>query len=80
MAENLEERVIKIIVEKLEVPPDKVTMSTSFVDDLKADSMDHVELVMVLEEAFKIDIPEEDGEKIKTVGDAVNYIKGRVKQ
>jgi len=80
MAENLEERIIKIIVEKLEVPAEKVAMSTSFADDLKADSIDRLELVMVLEEAFKIDIPEEDGEKIKTVGDVVNYIKGRVKQ
>ncbi|MGB8297592.1 MAG: acyl carrier protein [Polyangia bacterium] len=80
MAENLEEKVIKIIVEQLEVPADKVTMSASFSDDLKADSIDRLEMVVVLEEAFKIEIPDEDAEKIKTVGDAVNYVKGRVKQ
>jgi len=79
MAENLEEKVIKIIVEQLEVPVDKVTMSASFAEDLKADSIDRLELVVVLEEAFKLEIPDEDAEKIKTVGDAVNYIKGRVK-
>jgi acyl carrier protein len=80
MAENLEEKVMKIIVEQLEVPADKVTMSASFSDDLKADSIDRLEMVVVLEEAFKLEIPDEDAEKIKTVGDAVNYIKGRVKQ
>jgi acyl carrier protein len=71
---------MKIIVEQLEVPADKVTMSASFSDDLKADSIDRLEMVVVLEEAFKIEIPDEDAEKIKTVGDAVNYVKGRVKQ
>jgi len=80
MAENLEEKVMRIIVEQLEVPADKVTMSASFSDDLKADSIDRLEMVVVLEEAFKIEIPDEDAEKIKTVGDAVNYVKGRVKQ
>jgi len=79
MAENLEEKVIKIIVEQLEVPPEKVTLSASFADDLKADSIDRLELVVVLEETFKIEIPDEDTEKIKTVGDAVNYVKSRVK-
>ena len=80
MAENLEEKVIKIIVEQLEVSADKVTIGASFSDDLKADSIDRLEMVVVLEEAFKIEIPDEDAEKIKTVGDAVNYVKGRVKQ
>jgi len=80
MAENLEEKVIKIIVEQLEVPADKVTMSASFSDDLKADSIDRLEMVVVLEEAFKIEIPDEDAEKIKTVADAVNYVKARAKQ
>jgi acyl carrier protein len=79
MAENLEEKVIKIIVEQLEVPAEKVTLSTSFVDDLKADSIDLAELMVILEEAFKMEIPDEDSEKIKTVGDAVNYIKSRAK-
>jgi acyl carrier protein len=79
MAENLEEKVLKIIVEQLEVPAEKVTLSTSFVDDLKADSIDLAELMVILEEAFKMEIPDEDSEKIKTVGDAVNYIKSRAK-
>jgi acyl carrier protein len=79
MAENLEEKVIKIIVEQLEVPAEKVTLRTSFVDDLKADSIDLAELMVILEEAFKMEIPDEDSEKIKTVGDAVNYIKSRAK-
>jgi len=79
MAENLEEKVIKIIIDQLEVEPEKVTMNASFSDDLKADSIDRLELVVVLEEAFKIEIPDEDTEKIKTVGDAVNYVKSRVK-
>ena len=54
MAENLEEKVIKIIVEQLEVPAEKVTLRTSFVDDLKADSIDLAELMVILEEAFKL--------------------------
>lgn len=79
MAENLEEKVIKIIIDQLEVEPEKVTMNASFSEDLKADSIDRLELVVVLEEAFKIEIPDEDTEKIKTVGDAVNYVKSRAK-
>jgi acyl carrier protein len=55
-------------------------MGASFSDDLKADSIDRLEMVVVLEEAFKIEIPDEDAEKIKTVGDAVNYVKGHAKQ
>jgi acyl carrier protein len=79
MAENLEEKVIKIVIDQLEVEPEKVTMNASFSEDLKADSIDRLELVVVLEEAFKIEIPDEDTEKIKTVGDAVNYVKSRAK-
>ena len=79
MADNVEDRVSKIIVEQLEVPVDKVVPSASFTDDLKADSLAIVELVLALEEAFKIEIPDEDTEKIKTVGDAINYIKARAK-
>lgn len=79
MAENVEERVRKIIVEQLEVAPDKVKPEASFADDLKADSLAVVELVLALEEAFKIEIPDEDTEKIKTVGDAINYIKSHAK-
>ena len=79
MADNIEERVRKIITEQLEVAPDKVKPEASFADDLKADSLAVVELVLALEEAFKLEIPDEDTEKIKTVGDAVNYIKARSK-
>jgi acyl carrier protein len=75
MADNVEERVRKIITEQLEVAPDKVKPEASFADDLKADSLAVVELVLALEEAFKLEIPDEDTEKIKTVGDAINYIK-----
>ena len=79
MADNVEDRVRKIIVEQLEVAPDKVKPEASFADDLKADSLAVVELVLALEEAFKIEIPDEDTEKIKTVGDAINYIKSHAK-
>jgi acyl carrier protein len=75
MADSIEERVTKIIVEQLEVPADKVVPSASFTEDLKADSLAIVELVLQLEEFFKIEIPDEDAEKIKTVGDAINYMK-----
>ncbi len=79
MSENIEEKVGKIIVEQLEVPIEKVVPAASFTEDLKADSLAIVELVLALEEAFKIEIPDEDTEKIKTVGDAINYIKARSK-
>ncbi|HEX2656783.1 MAG TPA: acyl carrier protein [Polyangia bacterium] len=79
MADNVEERVRKIIVEQLEVSPDRVKPEASFADDLKADSLAVVELVLALEETFKVEIPDEDTEKIKTVGDAINYIKTHAK-
>ena len=79
MADNVEERVRKIIVEQLEVSPDRVKPEASFADDLKADSLAVVELVLALEESFKLEIPDEDTEKIKTVGDAINYIKTHAK-
>jgi acyl carrier protein len=75
VTENLEERVKKIIVEQLAVDAAEVTPQAQFVQDLGADSLDTVELVMALEEEFDIEIPDEDAEKIKTVGDAVTYIK-----
>ena len=74
-SENLEERVKKIIVEQLAVDAGEVTPPAQFVQDLGADSLDTVELVMALEEEFDIEIPDEDAEKIKTVGEAVSYIK-----
>ena len=71
------EKVRKIIVERLGVKPEEVTDEASFVDDLGADSLDVVELVMAFEEAFDVEIPDEDAEKITTVGDAIRYIKER---
>jgi acyl carrier protein len=71
---SLEERVKKIVVEQLGVSEDEVTLEASFVDDLGADSLDTVELVMQLEEEFQTEIPDEDAEKITTVQQAVDYI------
>jgi acyl carrier protein len=79
MAENIEEKVIKIVAEQFEVPAEKITMKSLFMDDLKADSLSVVELVLAIEEAFNLEIPDEDAEKIKTVGDVVNYVKSRAK-
>lgn len=72
---NIEDKVKSIIVEQLGVDPEEVTLEASFVNDLGADSLDTVELVMALEEAFKIEISDEDAEKIHLVGDAVRYIQ-----
>jgi acyl carrier protein len=72
------ERVKKIVVERLEVDADKVTEKASFIDDLGADSLDLVELVMAFEEEFGIEIPDDVQEQIGTVGDAVKFIKERV--
>ncbi len=69
------EKVKAVIVDQLSVDEDEVTMESSFVDDLGADSLDVVELIMGLETAFDIEIPDEEAEKISTVGDAVEYIK-----
>ena len=69
------ERVKNVIVDQLSVDADEVTLEASFVDDLGADSLDAVELIMGLETEFDIEIPDEDAEKISTVGDAVEYIK-----
>ncbi|MEW6544520.1 MAG: acyl carrier protein [Nitrospirota bacterium] len=74
----IEERVKKIIAEQLGVEEDEVTPEAKFVDDLGADSLDTVELVMALEEEFDIEIPDEDAEKILTVGRAIDYIKEKV--
>ena len=75
MSDTTEARVKEIIVEELGVEADKVTSAASFVDDLGADSLDTVELVMAFEEEFGIDIPDEDAEQMRTVGDAVSYIE-----
>ncbi|MFZ5981252.1 MAG: acyl carrier protein [Candidatus Zixiibacteriota bacterium] len=71
----VEERVKEIIVEQLGVEPGSVTNDAKFVDDLGADSLDTVELVMALEEEFSLEIPDEDAEKITSVNDAILYIK-----
>ena len=76
---SVSERVKQIIVEQLGVDENQVDPSASFVDDLGADSLDIVELVMAFEEAFDLDIPDEDAEKIKTVKDAVDYIEAKKK-
>lgn len=72
---SIEERVAKIIVEQLGVKPEEVKPEASFVEDLGADSLDTVELVMALEEEFETEIPDEEAEKISTVQAAVDYIK-----
>ena len=74
-----DEKVKQIIVEQLGVDEGEVTANASFVDDLGADSLDRVELVMAFEEAFDIEIPDEDAEKINTVQDAVTYIGAHAK-
>lgn len=76
---SIEQRVKKIIVEQLEVKEDEVVSTASFIDDLRADSLDTVELVMALEEEFETEIPDEDAEKIMTVQDAIDYITENLK-
>src|SRR5690606_19456663 len=76
---TIEERVKKIVVEQLGVKEDEVTPNASFVDDLGADSLDTVELVMALEEEFECEIPDEEAEKITTVQQAVDYVQAHVK-
>ncbi len=73
--ESVEEKVKEIIVKQMGANKDQVTPDTSFINDLGADSLDTVELVMELEDAFDMSIPDEDAEKMQTVGDAINYIK-----
>jgi acyl carrier protein len=77
---TIEERVKNVIIEQLGVSADEVVPEASFVDDLGADSLDLVELVMVLEEVFGREIPDEDAEKIQTVQDAITYVKSGAKE
>ena len=77
-SEEIFEKVKDIIVEQLGVTDTSVTMEASFIDDLGADSLDIVELVMAIEEEFDIEIPDSDAEKVVTVGDVVDYIKDNV--
>ena len=78
MGTDLEQRVSNIIVEQLGATKEEIAPEASFIDDLGADSLDIVELVMAMEETFDIEIPDEDAEKIQTIGDAVSYIKERL--
>ena len=75
---SLEERVTSLIVEQLGISKEEAVLQASFIDDLGADSLDIVELVMSLEEDFDVEIPDEDAEKIQTIGDAITYMKERV--
>jgi acyl carrier protein len=76
---DLQDKVKDIIVEELGVEREKLTNEASFMEDLGADSLDTVELVMAFEKEFNIDIPDEDAEKMRTVGDAMNYLREKVK-
>ena len=80
MAGKLEDRVREIIVDQLGVNAEQVTLEASFIDDLGADSLDSVELIMALEEEFDIEIPDDKAEKIKTVGEAISYIEANAKK
>jgi acyl carrier protein len=75
---SLEARVTDLIVEQLGVSKEEAVAKASFIDDLGADSLDIVELVMTLEETFDIEIPDDDAEKMQTIGDAIDYLKDRV--
>lgn len=76
--DSVEEKVLNIVCEQLGTSRDKITPETSFINDLGADSLDTVELVMEFEDEFQINIPDEDAEKIQSVGDAVRYIKEKL--
>ena len=79
MEKSVEERVKDIIVDLLRVEPEQVKPEAQFVNDLGADSLDTVELIMALEEEFDVEIPDEQAEKIKTVGEAIEHIKAKAK-
>ena len=74
---SVAEKVKKIVVDQLAVPENQVTEDARFIEDLNADSLDIVELIMALEEEFSAEIPDEEAEKLKTVGDAIAYIEGK---
>jgi len=76
MSDNIETQVKAIISDQLDIPGDDIKLDASFIDDLGADSLDIVELVMAMEDAFSMDIPDEEAEKIQTVRNAIDYIRG----
>jgi len=76
--DDIFERMQRIIVEQLDIEKDQVTLNSSFVDDLGADSLDIVELVMAMEEEFDMQIPDEEAERIRTVGDAVKFVQEKM--
>jgi len=78
MGGGLEDRVAEIIVDQLGVTKEEVVPEASFIDDLGADSLDIVELVMAMEEEFDVEIPDEDAERIQTIGDAVSYLREKL--
>ena len=80
MADEIQDKVIEIVAEQMGVDKSEITRETSFVNDLNADSLDTVELVMEFEDEFEISIPDEDAEKIQTVGQAIDYIRERSKK
>jgi acyl carrier protein len=77
MSQDIQDKVVKIIVDKLGVEESEVTTEANYANDLGADSLDTVELIMEFEKEFNISIPDEDAEKIATVGDTIDYIKGK---
>ncbi len=80
MADEIEEKIIEIVSEQMGVDKSEITRETSFVNDLNADSLDTVELVMEFEDEFELSIPDEEAEKIQTVGQAIDYIKEHTKK
>jgi acyl carrier protein len=77
---EIEQKIIKIAAETLKIDESKITLESSFVDDLSADSLDQVELMMAIEAAFDCDIPDEEAGKISTIADAVNYVQKKAEQ
>lgn len=75
MSENIEQKIIKIVAETLKIDADKISLDSKIIDDLGADSLDSVELMMAIEAAFDCDIPDQDAAKIATVADAVKYVQ-----
>jgi acyl carrier protein len=77
MSEDIQQKITKVIVEKLGVTEDQVKPEAAFIDDLGADSLDQVELVMALEDEFDIEIPDEEAEKLKKVSDVISYVTSK---